>query len=268
LLSPTVFPCRIDPAQFQSAVLNLVTNACAAMPSGGRVTIETQNVEIDAKGEPGADLEAGSYVLVVVADTGTGMAAEVAARAFEPFFTTKEAGVGTGLGLSQVYGFARQSGGGVTLLSEPGVGTAVRLYLPRSLEGDRAAQASGALLQPSEPAAPATIMVVDDDPEVRAVLVQSVETLGYRVTQAIHGSEALERIMSGEPVDLVLTDYLMPGGLTGRELTERIAALGRDIRLVLISGNLAPEEAGAVPVLHKPFRLGDLERALAEALAR
>ncbi len=269
LLSPTVFPCRIDPAQLQSAILNLVTNARAAMSSGGRIAIETQNIEIGRSAEPSRGLSPGSYVQITVTDTGTGMAPEVAARAFEPFFTTKDTGVGTGLGLSQVYGFAKQSGGHASLSSEPGIGTTVRLYLPRTMEAEAAASDTAAAPRMECADTSAVIMIVDDDPEVRAALVQGVEGLGYGATAAAHGREALERIAAGERIDLVLTDDAMPGGLTGRELNQRIAALGRDIPLVLISGNVPiEEENGTLPILHKPVRFSELSRVIAEAIGR
>ena len=269
LLSPTVFPCCVDPVQLQSAVLNLVTNARAAMPSGGRISIETANIEVASRSvELAPDLKDGGYVQITVADTGIGMSPEVAARAFEPFFTTKDIRAGTGLGLSQVYGFAKQSGGHASLSSEEGVGTTVRLYLPCSMQAE-AGSAHKRVVTPVESAGGSVvIMIVDDDPDVRAVLVEGVEALGYRVTEAANGGEAIARIAAGEQVDLVLTDYLMPG-LTGRELGQHITALGRDIPLVLISGNVAIEqEKGTLPVLHKPVRFADLSRVIAEVLGR
>jgi len=268
LLSPMLHPCRVDPAQFQSAILNLVTNACAAMPAGGRIAIETENVEFDSGSV--SDLNPGSYVRISLSDTGTGMPPEVAAHAFEPFFTTKEVGKGSGLGLSQVYGFAKQSGGHADLSSEPGIGTTVRVYLPRSSEIAAVAARPEAVPEPAAPGSLARVMVVDDDPEVRAVFVQNLAALGYRVIEAGDGRQALRLIETGERVDLVLTDYLMPNGMTGHDLARKIAALDPGIRLILVSGNVsaAAADADELPILQKPIRQAELGRAIRQALQR
>jgi CheY-like chemotaxis protein len=270
LLSPTLHPCRVDPAQFQSALLNLVTNACAAMPSGGRITIETENVELDTSSDAAAALPSGTYIRITVSDTGMGMTAAVAARAFEPFFTTKDVGKGSGLGLSQVYGFVKQSGGHAEMASEIDIGTRVQLYLPRSLEKERDAHGSDSQRIRLEPGH-GTIMVVDDDVHVRAVLVAYLEDIGYRVLVAGDGPEALAAIERGEHVDVVLTDYLMPSGMTGTELGRRIVALEPDIKVVVISGNFAAQAADQepdFPLLLKPIRQAELGRAIREALGR
>jgi signal transduction histidine kinase/CheY-like chemotaxis protein len=270
LLSPTLHPCRIDPAQFQSALLNLVTNACAAMPSGGRITIETENVELDTSSDAAAALPSGTYIRITVSDTGMGMTAAVAARAFEPFFTTKDVGKGSGLGLSQVYGFVKQSGGHAEMASEIDIGTRVQLYLPRSLEKERDAHGSDSQRIRLEPGH-GTVMVVDDDVHVRAVLVAYLEDIGYRVLVAGDGPEALAAIERGEHVDVVLTDYLMPSGMTGTELGRRIVALEPDIKVVVISGNFAAQAADQepdFPLLLKPIRQAELGRAIREALGR
>jgi signal transduction histidine kinase/CheY-like chemotaxis protein len=271
LLSPTLHPCRVDAVRFQSALLNLVTNATAAMPDGGRIAIETENVEIDAAGEGAGELEPGTYVRITVSDTGTGMPSQVAARAFEPFFTTKEVGKGSGLGLAQVYGFAKQSGGHAELLSEMGVGTTVRLYLPRSMDAEM--EQAGPIAQPVplKQDGEVTVLVVDDDSAVRSVLTDLIEEMGYRAMEAQDGPAALAMIERGEQIDLVLTDYSMPRGMTGVELGRRIAALRPEIKLVLISGYPEPRVRSAdleFPLLTKPFRRAELGRVIREAFER
>jgi PAS domain S-box-containing protein len=269
VLNPTLDPCRIDPAQFQSALLNLVINARDAMPAeGGRIAIETQNVEIgddQSTGDP--DLAPGRYAVVTVADTGSGMTDEVRRRAFEPFYTTKEVGKGSGLGLSQVYGFVKQSGGHVQLGSELGVGTSVSLFLPQS--GDAAAPdppaGAGAVPRGSE-----TILVVEDDAEVRATVVRGLEALGYRVLAARDGPEALRLLSRSERVDLLFSDVVMPEGMRGDELARRARALRRGLRVLLTSGYAKPEGAGRLDetlrLLAKPYRQEELARAIRSAL--
>jgi signal transduction histidine kinase len=270
VLSPTVHPCNVDPAQFQSALLNLITNSAVAMSQGGRVTIETENVDLAAAQELMAELPVGDYVRITVSDTGTGMPADVVARAFEPFFTTKDIGKGTGLGLSQLYGFAKQSGGHAELTSEPGVGTTVRLYLPRSM----VPQNEIAATPPSSVLAGAghgtNVLVVDDDSEVRAVTAETLRELGYHVSEAANGPQALAMVAAGEKVDVVLTDYAMPQGMNGRQLSQRLAAFKPDIKVVVISGNRMDfvEDAGEVLVLQKPIRQTDLHQAIQSVLER
>ena len=267
VLRPALQCCRVDPAQFQSAVLNLVTNARAAMPRGGRITIETAMVEIGP--QPDGELMPGGYIRVSVADTGQGMTEAVAARAFEPFFTTKSVGEGSGLGLSQVYGFCQQSGGDARLRSEPDVGTTVDLLLPATAE--RPVPAAVADNTVPQARRPAVVLVVDDDAEVRAALGAGVRQLGYDVAEASSGAAALARIENGAPVDLVLTDHLMPDGVTGRELAARLSSLRPGLPLLLISGNVASiPDPGSLraQVLQKPVRLAELARALDSALAR
>ena len=212
--SVSLWRTKIDRAQFEAAVMNLVINSRDAMPHGGRITVRAAN--LSAADLPGdVDLRPGDYVALAVEDTGEGMTSEIAARAFDPFFTTKEVGKGTGLGLSMVHGFAVQSGGGLRLESAPGVGTGVTLYLPRersATETDR-----------EEPAAEprggtGTVLIVEDDEQVRAISVEMLSSLGYRVHIARDGHEALAILRSGEAVDLLFTDLVMPHGMSGIEL--------------------------------------------------
>jgi CheY-like chemotaxis protein len=207
-LAPDGWVCEVDPAQFGSALLNLVLNARDAMPSGGKVAIRTRNVELAAR-ESVAIVNArpGIYVVVTVQDTGIGMTPEVLRRAGEPFFTTKEVGRGTGLGLSQVYGFVRQSGGFAHLESTPGGGTTVRIYFPR-------AEQPGAEPISADAEAPSggseTILVVEDDEDVRAFLLEMLNAQGYRTLGARNGPEALTILDQEQEISLLLADIFIP----------------------------------------------------------
>ena len=265
LLSPTVDPCRVDPAQFQAALLNLVVNARDAMPeSGGRVSIETDSVTLDSA----IGVAPGRYVRVTVNDTGRGMPPEVVERAFEPFYTTKEVGKGSGLGLSQVYGFVKQSGGHIELSSEPGVGTTVRLCLPRADE----LPAENAEASVRTAAAKAeTVLVVEDDAELRAMVADNLRALGYRVLTAANAPAALA-VAEREPrLDLLFSDYSMPFGMLGDELARRARRIKPGLKVLLTSGYAvaAPEIAGTdTNLLQKPYRLDELARAIRQTLDR
>ncbi|MCW8087787.1 PAS domain S-box protein [Sabulicella glaciei] len=254
-----------DPTQMEMALLNLAINARDAMPGGGELLIGTRRVAIAQD----AELEPGEYVELSVCDTGGGMTAEVAARAFDPFFTTKGVGEGTGLGLSQVYGIARQAGGTARIESVPGKGTTVRLLLPRSeaAPGGSEADAAHAEARPSG----AGILVVDDDPEMRGMLAEQLAALGHAVRVAADGPTGLAALEEGVP-DLVMLDFAMPG-MNGAEVARRIRASRPDLPILFATGfaDTAAIEAAAgpgVPVLRKPFRLAELQMALAEALRR
>ena len=234
VLGAGLWHVEVDPAQLESALLNLSVNARDAMPGGGRLTIETANAHVDGRYAREYSIPEGQYVLVCVTDTGTGMSPEVIEKAFDPFYTTKGVGKGTGLGLSQVYGFVRQSGGHVKLYSEVGVGTTVKIYLPRSLVGT-----------PEEVAAPAAaihggqstevVMVVEDDDRVRAMAVEALRDLGYSVTEMRGPREALAAIQSGPAPDLLFTDVVMPD-MSGRELVEQVKVLKPDLRILYTTG--------------------------------
>lgn len=265
-LAPDLGNAEVDPAQFQSAVLNLVINAKDAMPRGGRLTIRTRNVEIDAKrADDLQEIAPGRYVMAEVADTGTGMSPEVRARAFEPFFTTKDVGKGTGLGLSQVYGFVRQSGGQIEIESRPGEGTSLRLYLPRT---DIAAAKTGSEPTPEEPQFSGTILLVEDDPDVRLITAETLEMLGYTVCEAGSGAEALAMLQTGAMVDVLFSDVIMPNGLNGVELASAARTLLPGLKILLASGY--PREtlarhgkaADEFAFLHKPYPLAALIDAL------
>jgi signal transduction histidine kinase len=264
--------CRIDSAQLLSALMNLVINSRDAMPpSGGKITISTAKADLgDPQVAADPEVTPGSYVCIKVVDTGTGMSEKVLARAFEPFFTTKEVGSGSGLGLSQVYGFAKQSGGFVQLASEPNVGTTVQLFLPHSVEqavaGDK--QVAVPVARPGGPSE--TILVVEDDPDVRLIVAENVRALGFGVLTAEDGKTALSLLERGERVDLLFSDISMPNGMLGHELAERARGVCNGIRVLLTSGySYAPGNGAAsnqTPVLRKPYTQEQLSEALLDAL--
>jgi CheY-like chemotaxis protein len=249
----------LDVARFESALLNLVVNARDAMPEGGRIVIAVENIELGA-GAVGT-LAAGPYVRVSVADTGSGMAPEVAARACEPFFTTKEVGKGTGLGLSQVYGFIAQSGGDVLICSEAGQGKVVSIYLPA---------VKGASGEADMVAAPAldTVLVVEDEPDLLEATAALFRSLGYEVLTASNGSEAMDALGRRDDMHVLFTDIVMPGGIDGIQLARSTRELRPDVRIVLASRYPLPALRGEhgnlddFSFLHKPYRLADLIRTL------
>ncbi len=256
----------IDPTQFEAAVMNLVVNARDAVASGGSIRLETGVCDL-AEGEV-AEIPAGSYVRVVVHDTGVGMDEATVARVFDPFFTTKEVGKGTGLGLSQVYGFARQSGGGVSIDSAPGKGASVRLYLPRSAvtptvaEPAAAAVAKGPALR---------ILLVEDDAEVGDLVAMMLEDLNHQVFRA-DGAAAFARFMaSGQVFDLLITDLIMPGAKTGVDLAHEAVKARPGLPVILSSGYtgeaLASADGAPWPLLRKPYAADDLAQAILEVMA-
>jgi PAS domain S-box-containing protein len=264
----------IDASQLQNALLNLVLNARDAMPRGGRLTVEISRSHLDvdyARMYP--EVRTGEYVLIAVTDTGTGMSAEVKQRAFEPFFTTKSAGAGTGLGLSMVYGFAKQSGGHVQLYSEAGQGTSVRLFLPaiRSSRAGADGHASQAVEAERLPGGGETILVVEDDARVRRVAVARLKDTGYQVIEAATATEALSQLALHPETDLLFTDVVMPGGMTGDELAQEVRAVRPDIRILFTSGYAEPEVAGRELAvdgswLKKPYTAKELAVRLRELL--
>jgi PAS domain S-box-containing protein len=224
----------IDAAQFESALLNLTVNACDAMPDGGRLTLASRWMDLDgdAAGALGGNLKPGPYIVVTVTDTGSGMPAGVAERAFEPFFTTKEIGRGTGLGLSQVYGFVSQTGGHVTLSSTEGKGTSISLYLPASEAAAPPAEEHGA----RPPRAAETALIVEDDFLVLESAAQLFRSLGYDVLTAGDGPSALALLEQQPHIDVLFTDVAMPKGMNGVELARRVARLRPGTRILLASG--------------------------------
>nr|WP_314446053.1 PAS domain-containing protein [uncultured Sphingomonas sp.] len=260
-------PVLADPTQLELAVLNLVINARDAMPGGGQLSITTRPVTIS--GDP--EMEAGDYLELSIGDTGTGMPAEVAARAFEPFFTTKEVGKGTGLGLSMVYGVARQSGGTARIDSRTGEGTTVRLFF-RQAEGaavkpGAAGTVDGGDMRAAEQAA--RVLVVDDDADVRGFVVASLEDLGYEVAEACDGVEALQQFRR-EPPDLVVLDYLMPG-MSGAEVAREIRNARPEQPILFVSGYSETDAiraaAPGATLLPKPFRSEALAACVRKVLS-
>ncbi|MDQ0326183.1 PAS domain S-box-containing protein [Rhodopseudomonas julia] len=234
-----VWPATVDANHLESAILNLAVNARDAMPGGGVLTISLSNQAVEAKGSADVDPDMlpGDYVRLCISDTGTGMSQETRAHAFDPFFTTKEIGAGTGLGLSQVYGFLKQSGGGITLNSEMGEGTEICLFLPRSSENlqNILGESLAATTALSAKAGEGTILVVEDDDDVRRHSTSLLAELGYRVLEAGDGERALALLRDNADVDLLFTDVGLPGGLNGRALAERALAERPDIRVLFTS---------------------------------
>jgi PAS domain S-box-containing protein len=270
VLAPDLWPTRNDPIQVESAIVNLAINARDAMARGGKLVVETRNVAIDPTTTAGdGDLSPGDYVQVSVSDTGAGMTPDVRERAFEPFFTTKSRGHGTGLGLSMVYGFAKQSGGHATIYSEPGYGTTINIYLPRAPEGEEPAVEASATTE-SDATAVGSILVVEDDDRVRNLTINRLKSLGYRVHEAPDGGTAIRMLEEGLTVDLVFSDLVMPGGLTGHDVARRALELNPAIKLLLTSGyaeDLArSKDLGEIRLLRKPYRLNALKAALKDVL--
>jgi two-component system NtrC family sensor kinase len=256
--SAGLWPAEADAPQLEAAILNLAINARDAMPDGGKVTIETANVFLDefyCRSTGG--VKPGQYVMISVSDTGAGMPEEVMDKAFEPFFTTKAAGAGTGLGLSQVYGFIRQSGGHVRIYSEVGEGTTVKLYLPRSLARE-APRPGGKVLDETPKGKQETVLVVEDDPDVRAYVVETLTGLDYQVRDAADAEAALKILDQPGPVDLLLTDVVMPG-MNGRNLAEEALRRRPGLKVLYMTGysrnaivHQGRLDAG-VALMQKPF---------------
>ncbi len=270
---PSLHAAFADAGQLEFAILNLALNAQDAMANGGRLSITTANASLDDQYQSmHPEVRPGQYVQIAVTDNGEGMPKEVLDRVFEPFFTTKEVGKGSGLGLSMVYGFVKQSNGHVSIYSEPGLGTTVRMYLPAL---DAVAREVPELPSTEEQAAASgkeTVLVVEDDPFVRSYAIMSLKSLGYRVTAAIDGNEALQKLGDGGRVDVLFTDIVMPGGINGWELADRAMQTQPRLRVLLTSGyaleTLSAQgrlRDGSV-ILAKPYRKTELARRLREVL--
>jgi PAS domain S-box-containing protein len=254
----------VDPNQLENALLNLCINARDAMPDGGRLTIETANKWLDARGARQRDLEPGQYVTLCVSDTGGGMAPDVIERAFDPFFTTKPLGEGTGLGLSMIYGFVRQSGGQARIYSEIGQGTMVCLYLPRyfgSLETD---EATSDATEPPRAEHGETVLVVDDEPTIRMLVTEVLQELGYIAIEAEDGKSGLKILESPRRIDLLITDVGLPGGLNGRQLADQAATKRPGLKVLFITGYAENAVIGnghlrpRMHVMTKPFAMDTL----------
>ena len=267
----SLWPCLADPGQMENALLNLALNARDAMPDGGWLTIETGNTRID-RTDAGAqvDVEPGDYVLLAVSDTGTGMTPAVQERIFDPFFTTKKIGKGTGLGLSMVFGMIKQSGGHVTIQSEVGQGSTLKLYLPRAA-GKEEPEPTVIELGRQE-ARDEVIFVVEDNCEVRDMAVTLLEDLGYKVLHADNGPSAIAQLETAPVIDLLLTDVVLAGGMNGRDVAAELGRRRPDVKVLYMSGHLDkslahwdwPDEG--VELLSKPFRKSELARKIRTVL--
>jgi CheY-like chemotaxis protein len=260
-----------DPAELEAAILNLAINARDAMPDGGKLTIETSNAFLDeVYTHPLTDVVTGQYVLISVSDTGRGMRPAVVEQAFEPFFTTKESGQGTGLGLSQVYGFVKQSGGHVKIYSEEGHGTTVKMYLPRCEAEETFSDAT--IIAPTETGKGETILVVEDDEDVRSYVSEILKDLGYRVLVAAEAKGALALIEQPErQIDLLLTDVVLPG-MNGRQIANAAMGSRPGIRVLFMTGysrNAIVHQGRldrGVALIQKPLSQESLARKVREVL--
>jgi CheY-like chemotaxis protein len=277
VLEPDLWTVFADRNQLESALLNLVVNARDAMPDGGRLMIETTNLELDRALD--GDIPSGQYVLVSVSDTGCGIAKELHGKVFEPFFTTKDVGMGSGLGLSMVYGFVKQSRGHVRLYSEVGSGSVIRIYLPRSRGATPeravtrdAAVSSGERIPSAAPGE--TLLVVEDNEDVRRLGIAALQSLGYRVLEAEDASSALHVLdgADGSRIDLLFTDLVLPGGVSGERLAEQIGARRPGLAVLFTSGytRSAISQQGALGpgarILAKPYSLDSLARHVRDAI--
>ena len=263
-----VWTVLVDVSQFENALLNLCINARDAMPDGGRIRIQTRNERINAERSKQLEIAAGEYLTISVADNGEGMSAEVLAQAFEPFFTTKPLGQGTGLGLSMIYGFAKQSGGQMRMHSTVGVGTDVRLYLPR-FAGQPDREAAGVEpVQLDHAQTEQTVLVLDDEPSVRMLVVDVLEELGYATLEAADAPSGLSILESGARIDLLISDVGLPGGMNGRQIADQALETRPDLKILFITGYaetmLVRDEDldDQITVLTKPFSIGALARAV------
>jgi PAS domain S-box-containing protein len=264
-LEATLWPARIDPGQMENAVLNLVINARDAMPEGGVITLSTRNVTVEAERAVSEDgLQPGEYAVLEVADNGTGMTPETLKRVFEPFFTTKDVGKGSGLGLSMLYGFVRQSGGHVDIKSTVGQGTVVQMSFPRTRA--RVQQVTAEAVVPELPHGREKLLVVEDNVEVRSTAVEILGSLGYQVLEAANGHEAMALFTQHEDIALVFSDVMLPGGLLGTVMANKLRERRPGVKVLLTSGfsdSVIMHRGildGSIEVLTKPYQVQDLAR--------
>jgi PAS domain S-box-containing protein len=266
-----LWPTRIDTAQLESALLNLAINARDAMPEGGQLTIETANKWLDNRAGRERDLPPGQYISVCVTDTGTGIPKEIADRIFDPFFTTKPIGQGTGLGLSMIHGFVRQSGGQVRVYSEPGHGTTMCLYLPR-YSGDIADDAEGVEAQITEMGSGETVLVIDDEPTVRMLIVEVLKEAGFVAIEAEDGPSGLKILQSDARVDLLITDVGLPGGMNGRQVADAARLSRPDLKVLFVTGFAENAAVGnghldaGMEVITKPFVMTELANKIMDMI--
>jgi CheY-like chemotaxis protein len=267
-----LWPALVDPSQLENALLNLCINARDAMPGGGRITIETANKWLDRGAAKAHDMPEGQYLSLCVTDTGTGMTPEVIAKAFDPFFTTKPIGEGTGLGLSMIYGFAKQSGGQVRIYSEVGQGSTVCIYLPRHHSDLETEAVSEDAIELPRAEQGETVLVVDDEPTVRMLVGDVLEELGYTAIEAADSAAGLKILESDVRIDLLVSDVGLPGGMNGRQMADagRLARPGLKVLFItgyaenaaVGNGHLAPGMA----VMTKPFAVDALAARIREMI--
>ncbi len=265
-----LWPILVDPNQLENAILNLCINARDAMPDGGKLTVETANRWLDERAARQHDLPVGQYVSLCVTDTGTGMTPDVIAKAFDPFFTTKPLGEGTGLGLSMIYGFARQSGGQVRIYSEIGQGTTMCIYLPRHTE-DAMLEEDDLTVPAAEPAGDGeVVLVIDDEPTIRMLIAEVLADAGYAVIEAQDGPGGLRVLESNVRIDLLITDVGLPGGINGRQVADAARISRPDLKVLFITGYAENAVVGSgrldkgMHVLSKPFQMDVLARRIRE----
>jgi PAS domain S-box-containing protein len=273
IIAPGLWTTLCDPNQLENALLNLCINARDAMPNGGRLVIETENRCVDERDARERDIAPGPYVAIRVTDTGSGMSPDIVARAFDPFFTTKPLGQGTGLGLSMIYGFARQSGGQVAIESKPGAGTTMQLYLPRYWGTAPAAQAEADLAAAPRAEAGETVLIVDDEPTVRMLVTEVLQELGYAALEAEEGATGLAVLRSDARIDLLITDVGLPGGMNGRQLADAARQLRPALKVLFITGYAEAAVAASgqleagMHVLTKPFAMEALASRIKAIIA-
>jgi PAS domain S-box-containing protein len=266
-----LWPAMIDATQLESAILNLCINARDAMPEGGRITIETANKWLDDRAGRARDLPPGQYLSICVTDTGTGMSPETIGRAFEPFFTTKPIGQGTGLGLSMIYGFARQSGGQVRIYSELGQGTTICIYLPR-YAGDALLSEEEEAIATAEAASGQTVLVVDDEATIRHLIDEVLHEQGYTVIGAADGAAGIKVLQSGAKIELLITDVGLPNGMNGRQVADAARSLRPGLKVLFITGYAENAAVGnghlepGMELLTKPFTMQGLTGKVAEMM--
>ncbi|MFC7556357.1 ATP-binding protein [Pseudoroseomonas wenyumeiae] len=269
-----LWPTLVDPGQLENALLNLCINARDAMPEGGKITIETGNRWLDERAARERDLPPGQYVSLCVSDTGTGMPADVIEKAFDPFFTTKPIGQGTGLGLSMIHGFVRQSGGQARIYSELGKGTMVCLYLPRHLGEGEVVEPVPHLDEAPRAEQGETVLVVDDEPSVRMLISEVLEDLGYEAIEAPDGPAALKVLQSTRRIDLLVTDVGLPGGMNGRQVADAARVARPDMKVLFITGyaeNAVLSHGHLDPGMHvltKPFALEALGSRIRQLISK
>jgi CheY-like chemotaxis protein len=268
-----LWPALVDASQLENSLLNLCINARDAMPDGGRITIETANKWLDFEAARAHDVPSGQYLSLCVTDTGTGMSPDIVAKVFDPFFTTKPIGQGTGLGLSMIYGFAKQSGGQVRIYSELGHGSTICIYLPRHY-GD--AETAGDMPKiPIEFAREGeTVLVVDDEPTVRMLITDVLKDLGYAAIEAADSASGLKVLQSDVRIDLLISDVGLPGGMNGRQMADAGRERRRDLKVLFITGYAENSAIGnghlapGMEVLTKPFAVDVLAGRIRELLSK